>query len=115
MKQFFTLLLSLCLLQAPTLAQAEGPSLLDIQRWMQALPQLLEERSETSAIYIKNYLQCMDDEQALAAEEQMSVQQIIEIALDSSNECAPLLREMLDALTDDSGTTNSDSPNTRSL
>ncbi len=70
------------------------------QDWIFQLPSLIEERGASSSNYMKNYLQCMDDQQALKSQPDMTIGNIIDNALDSGNECAPLLNEMLENLTD---------------
>ena len=70
------------------------------QDWIFQLPSLIEERGASSSNYMKNYLQCMDDQQALKSQPDMTIGNIIDNALDSGNECAPLLNEMFENLTD---------------
>jgi len=73
-------------------------TLSDLERWIQLLPQLFQEQTDTGTIYIENYLQCMDDEQALNSQEKPTVGQVIDNALDASGTCTPLLNEMLEEL-----------------
>ncbi len=70
------------------------------QDWIFQLPSLIEERGASSSNYMKNYPQCMDDQQTLKSQPDMTIGNIIDNALDSGNECAPLLNEMLENLTD---------------
>jgi len=71
------------------------------QDWISQLPSFIEERGASSSNYMKNYLQCMDDQQALKSQPDMTIGNIIDNALDSGNECAHLLNEMLESLTDE--------------
>lgn len=92
------LIISTVILLQPSTSHAEG-GLSDLERWFLSLPQLFSEQSETSANYVENYLQCMDDEQALNRQEDPSVGQVIDNALNASGTCTPLLNEMLEELT----------------
>ena len=98
MKHLVMLTLSLCLL-SPFSAFAEDKTE-QWQEWLFQLPNILEERTATGSNYMKNYLQCMDDQQALKNDSDMTIGELIDNALDSGDQCAPLLNEMLESLTD---------------
>jgi uncharacterized protein YaaW (UPF0174 family) len=98
MKHLVRLSLSLCLL-APFSTFAEDKTE-QWQEWLFQLPNILEERTATGSNYMKNYLQCMDDQQALKNDSDMTIGELIDNALDSGDQCAPLLNEMLESLTD---------------
>ena len=70
-----------------------------IKQWLDVLPEVIDQQSKTSSNYIKNYLQCMDDEQALRNESDTSIKQLLNDALASGNECSYLLEGMVDELT----------------
>ena len=90
------------------------------KEWIQKLPgqlELLEEQLEqkgaTGSIYLKNYVQCMDDQQALNQTEKPSIGQFIDNALAAGNECTPLLNDMLKELSEgeaNNGSKNSSLP-----
>ncbi|WP_415902860.1 hypothetical protein ACMXYR_03055 [Neptuniibacter sp. QD29_5] len=91
-----------------------------IPDWLLTLPESIEQlesTGKTSSIYLKNYMQCMDDQQALNQKESPTVGQVIDNALDASNECAPLLNDMLDEIKDSVGsqTPSSDNQTNKSL
>ncbi|WP_286239809.1 hypothetical protein [Neptuniibacter halophilus] len=106
MKTIPGLLLSSLLLSP--LASADT-DLSQLQQWLQHLPGLLEERSETGTAYLDNYLQCMDDQQALNSQQDPTVGQVIDNMLDSTSACAPLLDEMIRSMTDQDPDTLSES------
>ncbi|WP_067867672.1 hypothetical protein [Neptuniibacter marinus] len=82
-------------------ANEEGKELTEqLQEWLFQLPSIVDEKGEISSAYIKNYLQCMDDQQALGHEPEMTIGELIDNALNSGDQCAPLLNEMLESLTD---------------
>jgi hypothetical protein len=95
-KQMMTIFLGLSI----SLSASAADDSKQWQEWLFQLPNLLEERTENSSHYMKNYLQCMDDQQALKSQPQMTIGKMIDNALDSGNQCAPLLNEMLNSLTD---------------
>ena len=70
------------------------------QQWLQQLPELLDERTQTSTEYLQNYLQCMDDQQALRNESEANIRELLQDALESGNECVYLLEGLVDDLID---------------
>lgn len=93
-----SIILGILLLALPSLTYAET-TFSDVQRWIELLPELFTEKSETGSIYLQNYLQCMDDEQALNGDENPSVGEVLDNALEASGTCTPLLNDMLEELT----------------
>ncbi|MFW1677492.1 hypothetical protein ACFVYJ_06875 [Pontibacter sp. JAM-7] len=83
------------------------------QLWLQQLPELLQQQSATSQIYMKNYLQCMDDQQALKQSPEQSLVESLKNALASGEACQPLLEAWLKALTEN--TLEDSSPTEKSL
>lgn len=71
------------------------------QQWLKQLPNLLDQRTQTSTEYLQNYLQCMDDEQALRNDSDSSIRKLLKDALESGNECSYLLQGLVDELTDE--------------
>lgn len=89
-----------------SVAFASQPAIAEIKldtlkQWLDILPETLDERAATSSNYLQNYLQCMDDEQALRNEGDASIRALINDALDSGNACSYLLEGLVDDLTDD--------------
>ncbi len=94
-----TLSLALILLTNPTHSLAEDSPLPEHwQLWLQQLPELMQQQSDTSKIYLKNYMQCMDDQQALKQDPDQSLVDALKNALDSGEACQPLLEAWLEAL-----------------
>ncbi|MCP4598076.1 hypothetical protein [Neptuniibacter sp.] len=93
-----TILLLTGLLLSPVASANDEMELL--QQWITELPNLISEQSNTSYIYLQNYLQCMDDQQALKSQSNMSIMDLINNAVDSGGECSPLLDDLLNELTD---------------
>ncbi|MEM5534854.1 hypothetical protein WNY58_00485 [Neptuniibacter pectenicola] len=103
MTYLYRLLLSCLLLTTSSYLAADedtDPLTEQLQQWLFQLPALVDEKGKISSSYMKNYLQCMDDQQALNQEPDMTIGELIDNALNSGNECAPLLNEMLESLTD---------------
>jgi len=77
----------------------------------------LESTGKTGSIYLKNYMQCMDDQQALNQQDSPTIGQVIDNALEAGDECAPLLNDMLDEIKDsvEAETTSSNNKTDKSL
>lgn len=84
----------------PSQSYAEESELILLQKWLLEFSSLFEDKADTSAIYLKNYLQCMDDQQALRSSEKMGITELLNNALDSGNECAPLLNDWLEEISE---------------
>ena len=116
--QKHTLLLSTLfsfMLLTPSLSYAEESELIRLQKWLLEFSSLLEDKTDTSAIYLQNYLQCMDDQQALRSSEKMDITELLNNALDSGNECSPLLNDWLKEITEQPPETLSDEEKRRLL
>ncbi|PIE24897.1 MAG: hypothetical protein CSA60_02795 [Neptuniibacter caesariensis] len=87
------------IMMALTPATKAEVGLSDLEYWLKVLPQLFTEQSATGANYVDNFQQCMDDELALNHQEDPSIGQVIDNALNASGACTPLLNEMLEELT----------------
>lgn len=116
--QKHTLLLSTLfsfMLLTPSLSYAEESELIRLQKWLLEFSSLLEDKTDTSAIYLQNYLQCMDDQQALRSSKKMDITELLNNALDSGNECSPLLNDWLKEITEQPPETLSDEEKRRLL
>lgn len=82
----------------PLTAQAEESEFLQLQRWLFNLTELFMEKSEDSSTYLQNYLQCMDDEQALRESDKKDLSTLLDNAFQSGNACAPLINDWLETL-----------------
>ncbi|MDF2181463.1 hypothetical protein [Neptuniibacter sp. CAU 1671] len=94
---YITLALMMLTFSAVTSAE-ESPIPEHWQLWLQQLPELMQQQSDTSKIYLKNYMQCMDDQQALKQDPDQSLVDALKNALDSGEACQPLLEAWLEAL-----------------
>ena len=103
------------MLLTPSLSYAEESELIRLQKWLLEFSSLLEDKTDTSAIYLQNYLQCMDDQQALRSSEKMGITELLNNALDSGNECAPLLNDWLEEIAEQPAETLSDEEKRRLL
>lgn len=95
------LLLAISLFGVTGFVYAEPTSDLELlQKWLTTLPGLVEERGEIGSLYMQNYIQCMEDQQALNQQSDPTLGQFIDNALESTHACSSLLNEMLEELTD---------------
>ncbi len=58
----------------------------------------LEQSGEISIPYLRSYLQCFDDQQALQSDQSFDLEQLLQQGLAASKSCTPLLQQMVEAL-----------------
>lgn len=68
------------------------------ERWIADLSEKLLQKGEVSGTYLNNYLQCLQDQQALAEEPGSTLTQLWQQLVGASNSCAPVIEDMVDAL-----------------
>lgn len=68
------------------------------ERWIADLSEKLLKKGEVSGTYLNNYLQCLQDQQALAEEPGSTLSQLWQQLMGASNSCAPVIEDMVDAL-----------------
>ncbi|WP_027859279.1 hypothetical protein [Marinobacterium jannaschii] len=69
-----------------------------LERWLKQFGNSLEQGGEISAPYIRSYLQCFDDQQALQSDQPLDLEKLLQQGLAAGKSCAPLLQQMVEAL-----------------
>ena len=100
-KPILALLFSATLLAQPAQANNTEEQIAEAEAWMKELGKQLMEQGEVSGTYLKNYMQCLRDQQALREDESDSLKQLWQQMMGATESCGPVIEEMFDALEED--------------